>query len=101
MVDLKVDTDTKTELESANEKLLKLRRQYQYTLYLRSYTWKEKQYAVLRRAGYMCESCSNGMATEVHHLKYPKRWGDEPLDWLQAVCKPCHNNEHKEQEHVQ
>ena len=96
MVDSVIKINAKTELETANEKLLKLRRQYQYQQYLRSYTWKEKRYAVYRRAGYMCEACGKGLAIAIHHLKYPKRWGDEPLDWLQAVCKPCHSKEHKE-----
>ncbi len=81
-------------LKIANEKLLRLRRQYRYGQYLRSYKWKEKRYRVYRRAGYMCEACGKNPAIAVHHLHYPKRWGDEPLSWLQAVCASCHDGLH-------
>ena len=83
------------QLLDANKKLMKTRLKYKYQRYLMSYTWKEKRNAVMRRANYVCEACGNDIASEVHHLQYPKRWGDEPLDWLQAVCKPCHKGAHE------
>jgi len=30
----------------------------------------------------------------VHHVRYPKRLGDEPLSDLIAVCKSCHDKSH-------
>lgn len=68
-----------------------------YEQYLRSDTWSKKRRAVLERAGNQCESegC-NRRAVEIHHVKYPARWGDEPLDYLEAVCRKCHNERHPE-----
>ena len=61
-----------------------------YVDYLRSYDWKERRGKVLRRDGYMCQSCLNAPATQVHHLTY-KHLGNEPLFELVSVCKPCHD----------
>lgn len=68
-----------------------------YEDYLDSYVWKKKRQAVMRRANEQCESegCER-RAVDVHHKRYPVRWGKETLDMLQAVCRSCHNEEHPE-----
>jgi 5-methylcytosine-specific restriction endonuclease McrA len=65
-----------------------------YRIYLRSPEWRAKKTEVFRRAGYMCEYCESNPAVQVHHLRYPARWGDESLDDLQAVCRECHKEHH-------
>jgi 5-methylcytosine-specific restriction endonuclease McrA len=64
-----------------------------YDRYLRSPQWQGKKFDVFRRDGYICQICKSNPASQVHHLTY-ERFGDEPLDDLQAVCKPCHKEHH-------
>jgi 5-methylcytosine-specific restriction endonuclease McrA len=61
-----------------------------YTLYLRSEAWRAKRLEVLARAGWTCERCGlTGVRLDVHHRHY-RNLGDEPLEDLQALCRPCH-----------
>ena len=47
------------------------------------------------RAGGRCESagCPAGI-DEVHHRRYPKVWGEEPIECLWGLCKKHHDDEH-------
>lgn len=65
-----------------------------YRDYLLTPEWKAKRNLVLRRANGRCEGCGIADAEEVHHMKYPKRWGDEFLFDLVALCVPCHRRIH-------
>lgn len=54
--------------------------------------------AMLRAAG-LCEHCRQKPPTEVHHLRYAEGksgWRKliVPLDWLLAVCRKCHEDQH-------
>lgn len=42
----------------------------------------------------MCEFNCGRPAVSVHHLRYPKRLGTEPLTDLVAVCNHCHETSH-------
>lgn len=64
-----------------------------YADYLASPEWREKREAVRLRALGRCEFCGAAMA-HVHHVRYPKRLGTEPLSDLIAVCKTCHDKSH-------
>ncbi|MCD6673791.1 MAG: HNH endonuclease [Burkholderiaceae bacterium] len=64
-----------------------------YEEYLASDEWKLKREVAARRALGRCEFCGSAMK-HVHHIRYPKRLGDEPLSDLIAVCKPCHDKSH-------
>ena len=71
-----------------------------YELYLRSDAWQAKRAAVLERAGRSCERCPAGsglfpVALDVHHLTYA-HLGDELLDELEALCRPCHERADRE-----
>ena len=71
----------------------KQRRDY-YRSYLQSDDWKRKRYVVLKRDNWRCVYCG-ARATQVHHKRYAKRnIGKEPIEWLVAVCKDCHNSQH-------
>jgi len=64
-----------------------------YSKYLESDNWEEKRQKVLKRANFVCESCLDAKATQVHHKTY-EHVGEEPLYELVAVCKSCHDGIH-------
>jgi len=72
----------------------KLRRDYYRNEYLKSDAWQRKRYLVLKRDCWRCVYCG-ARATQVHHLKYAKHIGREPIDWLVSVCDECHKAQHK------
>ena len=74
--------------------LKRLRRKLYYRkVYLKSKAWQKKRLAVLKRDRWACVKCGK-RATEVHHLRYARRIGREPLNWLIAICRTCHLNIH-------
>ena len=60
-----------------------------YHAYLASRPWDLKREAVMKRAAGRCERCHKAPPDQVHHLSYAHTF-DEPLEDLQAICKPCH-----------
>jgi len=72
----------------------KRRRDYYRNVYLKSDEWRRKRYVVLKRDNWRCVYCG-ARATQVHHQKYAKyNIGREPIDWLESVCKSCHDSQH-------
>src|SRR5450631_79622 len=69
------------------------RRDYYRNVYLNSDAWKRKRYVVLRRDNWRCVNCG-APATQVHHKKYLKNIGKEPIKWLVSLCGPCHESIH-------
>jgi hypothetical protein len=70
------------------------RRDYYRDVYLKSDEWKRKRYVVLKRDNWRCVRCG-APATQVHHKKYaPINIGKEPIEWLESVCKRCHDSIH-------
>lgn len=67
-----------------------------YRTYLQSPEWDAKREAVRMRALGRCEFCGAAMR-DVHHVRYPKRLGDEPVTDLVAVCETCHAKSHGRQ----
>lgn len=65
--------------------------------YLQSPEWQERRVKVLDRSGGVCEACGVAKATTVHHVTY-RRWKNEPLFDLRAVCTPCHELIHGKQQ---
>lgn len=65
------------------------RQQVDYYRYLASRNWRLKRRQVLARAFHICERCGDAEARQVHHLSY-EHIGHEPLEDLQAICRPCH-----------
>ncbi len=71
------------------------RRDYYRDDYLKSDAWKRKRYVVLKRDNWRCVHCG-GRATQVHHKRYAKyNIGREPIEWLESVCKSCHDSIHR------
>lgn len=71
----------------------KSRQNYYRNVYLKSDDWKRKRYVVLRRDNWKCVYCG-ARATEVHHKKYARNIGKEPIKWLVSVCTSCHEKQH-------
>lgn len=75
------------------EKKRKRRRDYYRNVYLKSDDWRRKRYVVLKRDNWQCVYCGE-RATQVHHKKYARNIGREPIKWLVSVCKSCHDKRH-------
>ena len=70
------------------------RRDYYRNVYLKSDAWKRKRYVVLKRDNWSCVHCGK-RATQVHHKQYAKHTiGKEPIEWLESVCRSCHDSSH-------
>ena len=52
----------------------------EYKEYLESDDWKRKRHVVLKRDNWKCVRCGD-KAVQVHHLKYSRKMGREPIDW--------------------
>lgn len=68
-------------------------RRDEYLKHIASLNWKEQREEVLDRSSGFCEFCGE-IATQVHHAKYPKKFGDEHPHNLIPVCKRCHELSH-------
>lgn len=68
-------------------------RRDEYKKYLKSLEWNEQRSEILDRSSGFCEYCGD-IATQVHHSKYPKKFGEENPHNLIAVCKRCHELTH-------
>ena len=75
------------------QKRRKQRTDYYRNDYLKSDAWERKRFVVLRRDNWTCVYCGQE-AEQVHHLKYARNIGTEPIHWLESVCKSCHNKIH-------
>lgn len=64
-----------------------------YKKYLASLDWKEQRAVALERTSGFCEYCGD-IAIQVHHAKYPKKFGEESPHNLIPVCKRCHELSH-------
>ena len=73
------------------------RKRYYNEDYLQSDAWKRKRSMVLRRDGGKCVSCG-AKATDVHHTRYAREIGKEPISWLVSVCPRCHAAEHADKQ---
>ena len=52
----------------------------EYKEYLESDDWKRKRHVVLKRDKGKCVRCGE-KAVQVHHTKYSRKMGREPIDW--------------------
>ena len=67
------------------------KRKHEYQQYLKSYKWRKKREQILKRDNYRCISCNSPYNLVVHHVWYPKVFGEETDDMLQTLCETCHN----------
>ena len=69
-----------------------------YRAYLESPQWKKLRAESLRRAKYLCQICASPQKLQVHHRKYPRFLGTEPVEDLTVLCHRCHRQWHGESE---
>jgi hypothetical protein len=79
------------------EKKRAKRKKYYNEDYLQSDAWQRKRYVVFKRDNWKCVYC-DAKATDVHHKRYARQIGKEPIDWLVSVCPRCHAMEHPEKQ---
>lgn len=65
-----------------------------YAKYLESSTWRKIRARALKRDKNKCRACGE-KAEHVHHIRYPKKLGDEKMEWLYSLCAECHNAIHR------
>lgn len=72
-----------------------------YEAYLKSEVWRIKRALVVKRALGRCENkgCDRAL-DEVHHLRYPRVWGNEPIHWLIGLCENHHREAHGHAENI-
>jgi hypothetical protein len=61
-----------------------------YEAYLRSARWGELRCEALERDKHACRFCYGDSHLQVHHRRYPERWGEETVDDLTTMCAGCH-----------
>ncbi len=57
--------------------------------YMNSRKWEDLRRKALQRADYKCELCGAPYKA-VHHIRYPKKYREDHVDNLIAVCGKCH-----------
>jgi predicted HNH restriction endonuclease len=65
-----------------------------YNAYLASEAWQQKRDEAFAHYGRKCSQCSATRRLQVHHKRYPKVFGTEPVSDLLIVCIPCHERIH-------
>jgi hypothetical protein len=68
-------------------------RKQQYKEYLSSQEWRDQRELALARTSGFCQFCGD-VATQVHHVRYPKQFGSEHPHSLVPVCQRCHDGSH-------
>jgi hypothetical protein len=71
----------------------KMTRKAEYQRYLQSPEWRDHRDQALARTSGFCQFCGF-FAAHVHHVRYPKQFGDEHPNSLVPVCDPCHKTAH-------
>ena len=60
--------------------------------------WLELRKECLERDKMQCTMCGSSFNLQVHHLRYPKVWGEEELHDLTTLCDDCHAKVHNKEE---
>lgn len=63
-----------------------------YQQYMQSDRWKALRKQALERDNHRCRACDHDRAynLEVHHRRYPERFGTETVEDLTTLCRRCH-----------
>lgn len=72
----------------------------EYRAYLRSPQWREVRAASQQACGGLCEFCG-AVATQTHHVRYPKKFGEDGTHNTLSVCDRCHKLSHGGREMLQ
>jgi len=89
IIHLGVSLDNEVARDDEYQRVIMTRKDYYRNVYLKSDAWQRKRALVLKRDNYTCVHCGYP-ATDVHHTRYARKIGKEPIHWLEAVCRSCH-----------
>ena len=80
------------EFRQGNPEPVITRKKSDYHRYISSPEWYAKKEAAKQRDGYKCRAlgCRKTHVLQVHHVRYPEKLGEEPLDWLVTLCTYHH-----------
>lgn len=73
----------------------------EYLNYLQSKEWQEVRKRVFTERGRKCERCGKDLENkiaDVHHKTYENLF-NEKMEDLEVLCRPCHQDEHKDKRH--
>ena len=63
--------------------------------FLKSEDWKGKRLMLIAKDGALCACCGlESWSNDVHHLRYPKRWGRTSRNITITLCRTCHGHVH-------
>lgn len=62
--------------------------------YLKSPLWRAKRIEALTFYGSKCSRCGNE-GGDVHHKTYARTGGNELIQDLEIICRPCHESHHR------
>lgn len=65
-----------------------------YEEYLRTMHWSTVRRAALERSNWRCALCLSQVRLDVHHITY-ENLGDELPEDVVALCRKCHDQQHK------
>lgn len=65
-----------------------------YSEYLKTPEWQQTRQSALRRARFMCQTCSAGGTLHVHHRTYARRGTEYSSDVI-VLCADCHETFHE------
>jgi len=68
--------------------------QLTYRQYIASPVWKAKRQEALAFYGCICNRCKQH-GTDVHHKTYDRVGGQELMEDLEILCRPCHEAHHR------
>jgi|SRR6187397_2860559 hypothetical protein len=89
IIHLGVSLENEVARDDEYQRVIMTRKDYYRNVYLKSDAWQRKRALVLKRDNYTCVHCGYP-ATDVHHTRYARKIGKEPIHWLEAVCRSCH-----------
>lgn len=59
--------------------------------------WSKARKAAIKRDGYQCQECGQGVKLEAHHIRYHALNGGNEPENLVTLCDGCHKQRHKEE----
>jgi len=89
IIHLGVSLDNEVARNDEYQRAIMTRKDYYRNVYLKSDAWQRKRALVLKRDNHTCVHCGYP-ATDVHHTRYARKIGKEPIHWLEAICRQCH-----------
>ena len=76
-------------------------RKKRYIAYIASKKWKQVRQERLIIDLFRCQICDSSTSLHVHHVRYPKVYGEEEMADLVTLCSLCHERHHSIKEKLE